>query len=94
MYWAGIQPRTGDEKPEKQVQRSRSNLILKGNPASDWTHHRGSVCISSTCTPSLRVSGRYLWRTEDSVESYKEEEASSSVNASREGDVSISDQTP
>ena len=51
--------------PETRSQRSRfgrSNLILKGNPASDWTHLRGSVCISSTCTPSLRVSGRCLRR--------------------------------
>lgn len=51
--------------PETRSQRSRfgrSNLILKGNPASDWTHLHGSVCISSTCTPSPRVSGRCLRR--------------------------------
>lgn len=59
---AGIQPRRGPETRSQRSRFGRSNLILKGNPASDWTHLRGSVCISSTCTPSPRVSGRCLRR--------------------------------
>ncbi|KAL2729027.1 hypothetical protein V1478_006659, partial [Vespula squamosa] len=39
-----------------------------------WTHLRGSVCISSTCTPSLRVSGRYLRRQRTPSWWYKEDD--------------------